>query len=210
MEISYPEFPDNCVVKNSNNFMSNQLVVNFWAEPGVGKSTVAASTFSYLKQFSKYTCELVSEFPKELVWENCYSTLNDQIYIFANQNHYQYRLRGKVDIIITDSPLPLSIVYNPAGSGNSTLNQLVLEVFNSYNNINFLLRRDFSHYENVGRAHSSEQAAEIRAKIVDLLDRNKFPYENISVSRDFDINQYVIPRILEKLVKVNNNGIQVL
>lgn len=179
--------------------MSKQVVVNFWAEPGSGKSTLAAATFAYLKRFSEYTCELISEFPKELVWEDCYASLNDQLYIFANQNHYQNRLCGKVDIIITDSPLPLSVIYNPAGSSEThTLNKLIIEIFNSYNNINFLLQRNFLDYENVGRKHSKDQAVEIRGKVLELLNLYKFPYLNIGVSQDLDISQKIIPYILEK------------
>ena len=78
--------------------------------PGVGKSTVATGLFSALKQ-RKVSCEYVSEYAKEVVWEGTHKLLENQIHIFAEQFRRQFRLLGKVDYIVTDSPLILSSVY---------------------------------------------------------------------------------------------------
>jgi len=50
------------------------IVVNFFAPPGHGKSTFAALVFSKLKMLG-VNCELVSEFAKDMVWEEDYVAL---------------------------------------------------------------------------------------------------------------------------------------
>lgn len=153
-------------------------VINIFGGPGSGKSTTAAGLFYNMKLAGK-NVELVTEFAKDLVWDGRLSSLLDsQEYIFAEQNHRLHRLRGKVDYVITDSPLLLSLVYATA---NDTAGQLqrwealdafrvfVREVVRTYDNINFLLTRPNT-YQQVGRAHTLEQANEVDQKILDCLD----------------------------------------
>ena len=87
------------------------VVINLWGAPGSGKSTLAAELFSIMKKRS-LNVELVTEFAKDMTWENNMTAIGCQEYIFGNQSWRLERLRDKVDFIITDSPLPLSILYN--------------------------------------------------------------------------------------------------
>jgi len=57
--------------------------INLWAGPGTGKSTMAASIFAELK-WNKIDCELVSEYAKQIVWEESYTKLNNQNWLFQN------------------------------------------------------------------------------------------------------------------------------
>lgn len=91
--------------------MKNTLVVNLIAAPSSGKSTLMADIFAKLK-WMNIDCELVTEFAKDLVWEERTETFKDELYIFAKQNHRLFRVNGKVDVIITDRPLILTILYN--------------------------------------------------------------------------------------------------
>ena len=83
--------------------MKNTLVVNLFGGPGCGKSTLMAGIFHQLK-IQGYDCEMVTEFAKDIVWEERTELLKEQIYVFTNQNYRLFRVNGKVDIIITDSP----------------------------------------------------------------------------------------------------------
>jgi ABC-type glutathione transport system ATPase component len=58
--------------------MSETIMVNIYGGPGCGKSTTAAGVFTLLK-IHKIDCELVTEFAKDLTWENRHKTLENQL-----------------------------------------------------------------------------------------------------------------------------------
>lgn len=86
------------------------LLVNLWAGPGAGKSTLAAETFAALKR-AQVPCELVTEFVKTWAWEGKAIGAFDDVVIIANQLARESVLYGKVRVIITDSPIGLGAVY---------------------------------------------------------------------------------------------------
>lgn len=129
------------------------IVVNFYGGPGSGKSTMAARVFSELKE-RKFNAELVTEFAKDLTWQESMRVLDNQLYVFAKQYHRLWRLRDKVDIIVTDSPLVLSLVY---GNTSDTFKQLVKEEFGKFKNINVFLQR-VKEYNPKGRSQTEEEA----------------------------------------------------
>lgn len=170
------------------------IVINLFGEPCSGKTTGAAYIFSKLKM-KGYNIELVTEYAKDLVWEKS-SLINDQIYVFAEQQRRLKRLKDKVDIIITDSPLFLSIVYHE--DINLYFDQLVLNVFEQYNNINFLIQNK-KEYNPIGRIHTEEESEAIRNKIISSLDFFNIPYETI------DGNEYAYDVILKKVEEKIND-----
>ena len=87
------------------------LIVNLFGAPGAGKSTGAAYVFSQLKA-AGVNAELVTEFAKDKVWEETKAVFENQAYIFGKQYFRISRLMGKVDVVITDSPILLSVFYN--------------------------------------------------------------------------------------------------
>ena len=116
------------------------ILVNLFGEPGAGKSTGAAYIFSQLKMHG-VNAELVTEYAKDKVWEENIAVFKNQAYIFGKQFFKISRCEDKVDVIVTDSPLPLSIIYNENSNLTENFNKTVMDVFNSYNNINFLILR---------------------------------------------------------------------
>ena len=91
--------------------MKNTILINIYGGPGAGKSTTAAGVFYELKK-NGYDCGLVTEMATELVYDEAFNVMNDQIYLFGEQWHRTFRMLGKVDFIVTDSPLLMNIVYN--------------------------------------------------------------------------------------------------
>jgi hypothetical protein len=148
-------------------------VINLFAEPSAGKSTTAAGLF-FLMKHKGYEVELIEEYAKQCVWQNRRHTLNDQLYITAKQNHKLEVLRGKVDFVITDSPLLLGLVYSRHTKRLASFPQLVKEAFDSYDNLNILLTRA-KPYKQMGRIQTEQEAQVVRAQLIEVLEDLKVP-----------------------------------
>lgn len=115
------------------------LVINLFAGPGAGKSTTAAGLFYAMKR-KGLLVELVTEYAKDRVWEEHHSVFSDQLYLVAKQNRKLKRLVGKVDYIITDSPLLLGQYYS-SDEDKVAVRFITDWAFNKYNNLNIFLKR---------------------------------------------------------------------
>lgn len=176
-------------------------VINILGAPGVGKSTVAAGIFYELKRRNAFRVELVTEFAKAKVWEESFKTLDDQLYIFAKQQHAMVRLLNKVDVVITDSPLIFSAVYGRLYNyPHKALETLILEVFNSYSNFNVLLERPKGvEYEEIGRYQSSEESIKVGKDIQLCLDYYRIKYHKLTDEEWLSSN--IVGIIIEKFLK---------
>lgn len=154
--------------------MKKPIVVNLFAGPGAGKSTAAAYIFSQLKM-KGINCELITEFAKDKTWEKNYSALRCQEYVFGKQSYKMDRCRDQVDVIITDSPLPLGIFYNQNPVLGRHYESLVMDVFNTYDNLNFFINRK-KPYNPVGRNQTEEEAKEIDERIKTFCQKHDISY----------------------------------
>lgn len=148
-------------------------VINFFGGPGAGKSTAAAGLFYEMKK-RWVRAELISEFAKELVWAGSSHMLANQHYVFAEQEHRQNRLLGKVDVAITDSPILLSVYYAPADYPIS-FRQTVFDFFATYDNINIVVRRSHQ-YAQEGRLQNQDEADLVATSMEEFLLSNGVPY----------------------------------
>ena len=149
------------------------LVVNLYGGPGAGKSTTAASTFALLKS-AGVNAELATEYAKEIVWEGRDYLLGDQIYIFAKQNRKLMRLYGKVDVVVTDSPLLLCHYY----SNNPHILALVLEEMAKADHLHIVLNR-VKPYNPKGRYQTEAEAREIDDGLRQMLRSLDIPYHEV-------------------------------
>lgn len=166
------------------------LVVNLFGGPGCGKSTIAALLFGKLKQH-QINCEMALEYAKDKVWEESLKTLDDQIYVFGKQLHKIWRLKDKVDVIITDSPLLFSIIYDK--DNNIHLKNLVIDTFNGFNNLNCVIQRQ-TEYQQEGRYQNETDAKKLDNVIINLLNDNKIEYKcynNIDTNVDEIFNDVI-------------------
>ena len=141
----------------------------------VHNSTAAAYIFSQLKM-KGINCELVTEVAKDFTWEKNMTALDCQEYILGKQSYRMKRCADKVDVIVTDSPLPIGLFFNndPALE-NREFVKTVMNLFNKYDNRNYLLTR-IKPYNPVGRNQTQEEADNIGEQIQDFLDDNDIEY----------------------------------
>lgn len=175
------------------------IVVNLFGAPGAGKSTGAARVFSNLKM-AGINAELVTEFAKDKVWEENKAVFNDQLYIFGKQNFKLTRIKDKVDVAITDSPILLSMFYNKTYGEN--FNNLVKEVFNSYNNINFFVNR-IKKYNPVGRFQNENESDKIASRLKTVLLSNSILFTEVN-GNFTDYDNKITSQIIQMVANENS------
>jgi deoxyadenosine/deoxycytidine kinase len=158
--------------------MKKPLVVNLTGAPGAGKSTGAATIFAELKK-AGINAELVTEFAKDKTWEHNITALGCQEYVFGKQSYRLCRCRDDVDVIVTDSPLPLGLIYNNNPALDHHFTAVVLNVFNTYENINFFINR-VKPYNPKGRNQTAEESDQISFRIKDLYKNLNIGYTEIN------------------------------
>lgn len=183
------------------NIVKKIPVINFFGGPCSGKSTMAARIFSDLKM-NKINCELVTEYAKQKVWENNMTSLQNQIYIFANQQYRLWTVSKHVDLIVTDSPLILSNIYQ-AIYGGIELGDLVRKTSDEYHNINIFLKR-CKEYNPKGRTQTENEAIDIDNKILEMLNDEIIDYEifNGDVDNVNNILKYISDDLVHNGYKI--------
>lgn len=143
------------------------LFVNIFGGPGAGKSTTAAGVFHHLKA-QGVNAELVPEFAKDLVWEGRAETLSNQVYVTARQYHMIKKLDEKADVVITDSPVLLGIVYAEDMPKCYDETLFWCHQQSSTPGLNFFVQRSES-FETQGRRHDHDTSKLLDCKIADVL-----------------------------------------
>ena len=175
----------------SNNcyIFSMSVIINLFGGPGIGKSTQSAELFTLMKK-NHMDVELTFEYPKIVAWEENYSAIKDQFFITANQHRNISRLYGKVKYIIVDSPIILGMVYKdiyntepeyPSSYYDENFDTFIINLFKKYNNLNILLKRDDSTYDENGRFQNLEQSKQIDQTIKEKLKKLNLPYVEFDV-----------------------------
>lgn len=154
-------------------------VINIYGGPGVGKTTVAMNVFTALNMQQK-KIEYVDEYAKELTWNESFKVMENQRMIFANQHQKFWRLRDKIEVVVTDAPLFNSIVYSGKGEDNKTFHADVFYEFNKYKNLNFYLRRE-TEYKEHGRSQKLKDAIAVDEEVIRCLEWFKVPYVTLGL-----------------------------
>jgi hypothetical protein len=151
-----------------------RLCINYFGGPSSGKTVAAASLFTRLKKLH-VDCELVAEFPKDLVLEGNTVALANQIYVMANQLYRIQCAYNSTVVAIVDSPILLSTIYNPHTSQH--LIDLVFEQHTKFNNLNVVVQRDGDHpHSMLGRVHSLTESVTLDNQIIQMLEDREIPY----------------------------------
>lgn len=146
-------------------------IISLHGGPGTGKSTTAAKTFALLKE-QQENAELVSEYVKQWAWEKRVPVNYDQFYFFGKQTRKEYSLFGKVDYIVTDSPIVMSGMYAQMyGTPHQAvlfrsmvLTYLDMVKASGHEHIHVFLNR-VKKYNPAGRYQTEDQAKDIDLKV---------------------------------------------
>jgi hypothetical protein len=127
--------------------------------------------------------DIAHEYIKEKLYEGTPYPFHDQLYTYAQQNKKLNQLNGKVKYIITDSPSVQCVAYNEKEP--EVFNQMALDYFNQYDNLNFYIERTHV-YQPSGRNQTEEQAEQVGSKIRDMLNDLKIPYLVLPANKALD------------------------
>jgi len=162
-------------------------IINLYGGPGTGKSTTAAALFAELK-YRGVNCEYVQEYAKDKAWEFGTNHLGTpkvfqaQEYIFGKQHFRLRRCAEDVDVIVTDCPLFLGLIYMPKNFGIPSLKNCIREAYDLYDNLNIFLVRH-KEYNPKGRFQSEEQAKDLDVKVKQMLTNQAVPFHVVDSDR---------------------------
>lgn len=158
------------------------ILVNLYGPPGAGKSSGAAHIFSELKMRG-INAELVTEFAKDKVYEQSKKVFENQAYIFGKQYFRITRCKDDVDVIITDSPLSLSMIYNNDPVLGESFNQMVRNVRNSFDDMNYFVFR-VKKYNPKGRFQTEKESDKLSQEILDFMSTEGISFCPINGDRE--------------------------
>jgi hypothetical protein len=142
------------------------LVVNLYAGSGAGKFACAMLIAAELKKLG-IAAEYVPGYAKELVYDNSElldGGFDNQMSILQEQNRRMNRLIGKVDVVVTDSPILQGIMY--VEEKQAQYAQAAAELYNGYNNFNLFVNR--------GTIFEKSEAIDCAIKV--FLEKNNIYY----------------------------------
>lgn len=179
----------------------NTLLINLYAGPGAGKTTGALALAAELKKRGIDT-EYVPEFAKELVLDGRTDLLQNQEFVTETQQSRLERLRGKVDVIVTDSPVLLGKVYG-AGKISGEYSERISQYHKSFATFNLFMERGDT-YQPHGRVETFEQAKERDTQIKNMLKEEGVFYGTYKHS-SFDT---IVENITKSLSRINPEALK--
>lgn len=152
-------------------------VINMFAGPGVGKSTVA-HFLTWAMSREGFKVEYVPEYAKELTWNRQHTLLGEQGFILAHQYEAIRKLvEHDIDIAILDSSILLGLMYTPSWYPAS-FKPFLLDMYHSYDNINIYLERNPDiPYVETGRNQTYEEALQKDKEVLEFLKRENIRHD---------------------------------
>lgn len=182
-------------------------VVNLLGGSGLGKSTTAALVFGELKNRGQVT-ELVREFVKEWAWSGKKVGPFGQSIIYGQQLERESSMYGKVEFVVTDSPLLLCPVYQKHYNGHESIKHCVfkdLELAKGEGvvHMNFLLKRQ-KPFDPRGRFEDEKTARLIDRKVEAFLTYHGIDYISVDCE-DQDRVKFIADAVMSEARKGDSN-----
>jgi hypothetical protein len=132
---------------------------------------------------SGYNVEFVPEFAKFATFSGHEAALQDQIYMFAKQENRLHVLKSHdLDFVLMDGPLIQQLAYAPE-KYFEYYEKLVVEVFNSFDNINYFFQRNPEiAYQKVGRKETPSESEMRQRDIERILLKHQIAHTRVMVN----------------------------
>lgn len=155
-------------------------VINLFGAPGSGKSKIAQLIAGMSFKYGN-NIQYVDEYAKKLCWEKSdKKRFENQVLITAEQYTKQLvLLENNIEYCVTDSPIIFGTLYSPENYFN-TYNKLCFELFESFTNYNFLIKRGDFDYESVGRNEDEASSDILHRQQTQLLINNNYDFTLIT------------------------------
>jgi len=177
-------------------------VINLYGGCGVGKSTIAALFFARMK-IAGGNIELVREYVKSWAWAGRNVNPHDQLYLLGKQSAYESLLYGKVDYIVTDSPVLLAGAYaeRSCGDDGAYVTEAAKAFYRRFEKesgveyVNFFVSREGKKYNPRGRYETEDQARNFDVFLSSFLQRHvSSPIHSLTGTEEDRVTQ--IARVL--------------
>lgn len=206
---------NNLLIDKTNNKKQLDTVnFSFYAPPSGGKSTTAR-IFAALLKLNNQSTELVDEVPKEMVWNEEYDRLSDQMFIFSQQNRKLNNLQGKYKFTVNDSPLDIQHLYAKMNKMPKEFHSLIDYYHKQYHTVDIWLNRKHK-YQQVGRVQTEEESNNIGKQIKDFMktktNKKLFEFETtplvaFKMLKEFDGKYYKLSKDMNVLIKEIENQV---
>lgn len=177
----------------------NTLHVNFWGNPGVGKSGLAGELYGRLSG-KGYLAELVKEYAKELQYRGELvrkdrrtgeDVETEQMIISTEQFRREAEYEDRVQVIVTDSPVLQGVVFAPAHY-RAELTSILRQLTAGWRSLDILLVRDVRlDYQSRGRIQNPEESIALRPEIESVLRTERPDFVTLhadeALERVFDV-----------------------
>lgn len=178
--------------------MKDTIIVNLVGGPCSGKSTTAAGLFAKMKLHTNKKVEIVTEVIKDYLYDENKMAMQDQVMITAQQNHRLFRLKGKIDFVVSDASLLNGIVYNEFYNDIENISSyMAFQLYKQYKNVVFLLPRK-PVYDSYGRTQTLEEAKELDRLFVENLEELHIPYIDMRAYTHEEMPDRILEILSEK------------
>jgi nicotinamide riboside kinase len=155
------------------------LLINLYGSSSAGKSSLMADLFNSLKGAGE-TVEMCPEIIKQWAWDGIRPNRYDQYYLMGQEIKQQSRLLGKVDYVISDSPVLQNSFYNYYINGEDNLYVPSMDYLRMVNEdghgvLDCMLYRN-KPYETKGRYQTVEESDRIATALTKYLKEREIQY----------------------------------
>jgi len=164
------------------------LIVNLWGGPSSGKTTMALRLAGELSIIMGKDCsvEYVAEYAKSMIWRGEEELMIHQPLVTEGQIGLLSPV-GKCDIVVTDSPLEVGLVYAKTIDYLQT-KRLITEWKTEHDTKDihiFINRGDCNNFQEHGRIHTLEESLAKDQEILSFLKDRKLTFTRIE--QDLDV-----------------------